>query len=286
MTRRALIGVMVLLVVLGAIAAGAVSQLPAIGAGALLFPTRNAEIIATPPNCVDRRFDGEGLAIGGWHCESAATARRGTVVYLHGIGDNRSSAIGVIEHWLPRGYDVIAYDSRRHGASDGAQCTYGYFEKADLKRVITQSGAGHVVLMGHSLGGAVALQAAAAEPQVRGVIAIATFSDLRTVVMERAPQVFFPAFAIDWALARAERDGQFVIDDVSPVKAAQRIAAPVLLIHGAEDHNTPPSHSERVFAALRGRRHLVLVPRAGHNDVLRREVWTQIDAWMEEALVD
>ena len=280
------VGLMVALVVFGAVAAGAMSQLPAIGAGALLFPARKTQIVAAPANCVERRFTGEGVELAGWHCESGAPVRRGTVVYLHGIGDNRSSAVGPIAHLLPLGYDVIAYDGRRHGLSDGNQCTYGYFEKVDLKRVIAQSGARDVVVMGYSLGAAVALQAAADEPLVRAVIAIATFSDLRTVVMERAPQVFFPSFAIDSALARAERDGRFVIDDVSPVAAARRIAAPVLLIHGADDHNTPYAHSTRVFDALQGSKHLVIVPRAGHNDVLRNDVWNQIGAWLDTALTN
>jgi alpha-beta hydrolase superfamily lysophospholipase len=57
-------------------------------------------------------------------------------VYLHGVADNRSSAVGVIEWFTPRGFDVIAYDSRAHGQSDGTVCTYGFYEKRDLKGVI------------------------------------------------------------------------------------------------------------------------------------------------------
>ena len=52
-------------------------------------------------------------------------------------------------------------------------------------------------------------------------------------------------------------------------------------MHGAADTETPPAHSERVFAALAGRKKLRLVPGAGHNDALRSEVWTEVDAWVE-----
>src|SRR6185436_14421434 len=112
---------------------------------------------------------------------------RGTIVYLHGVADNHSSAAGVIRRFLPRGFLVIAYDSRAHGDSDGAACTYGFYEKADLRRVIDALPPGPVALIGTSLGAAVAVQAAAGDSRVTTVVAAETFSDLRTVATERAP---------------------------------------------------------------------------------------------------
>jgi pimeloyl-ACP methyl ester carboxylesterase len=222
--------------------------------------------------------------LSGWQCTATHHRRGITLVYLHGIGDNRSSSVGIIQHFLPLGYDVIAYDSRGHGLSGGDRCTYGYFEKEDLRRVIDQAGADRVILFGGSLGAAVALQTAPLEPKVRAVVAMSTFSDLRTVATQRAAVIHFPSFAIDWAFERSERDGQFVVDEASPLRAAPRITVPVLLIHGAADHNTPPSHSAAVFAALRGPKQLLIVPSAGHNDVLRPALWPQIDSWLEESV--
>ncbi len=63
--------------------------------------------------------------------------------------------------------------------------------------------------------------------------------------------------------------------------AAAKIHAPVMVIHGAKNHETPPAHSQRVFEALVGPKQLVLVPGAGHNDTLRAETWRQIDAWID-----
>jgi hypothetical protein len=37
----------------------------------------------------------------------------------------------------------------------------------------------------------------------------------------------------------------------------------------------------RVFSALAGPKKLLMVPGAGHNDVLRGDVWEQIDAWID-----
>jgi pimeloyl-ACP methyl ester carboxylesterase len=91
-------------------------QLPALGAGGLLHPARRHTSLKTPDSCEDVMFDGAGVALKGWQCRTAGT-RLGTVIYLHGIADNRTSGAGVVERFVNRGFDVIAYDSRAHGES-------------------------------------------------------------------------------------------------------------------------------------------------------------------------
>jgi pimeloyl-ACP methyl ester carboxylesterase len=261
----------------GMLAAGAC--LPAIGAGALLHPSRHVTTATRPSPCEDASFSGAGVTLKGWRCH-AATQARGTIVYLHGIADNRGSAAGVIQRYTSRGFDVIAYDSRAHGESEGTACTYGFFEKQDLHRVVDAIATQPIILMGTSLGAAVALQEAADDQRVAAVISAETFSDLRTVASERAPG-FFTRGTIERSFTRAEKEAGFDVDDVSPEKAASRITIPVLLIHGAADVETPPAHSERVRRALKGRAELILVPGAGHNHSLSGDVWTRIDAWIE-----
>jgi uncharacterized protein len=257
-------------------------QLPALGAGGLLHPSRTVTTVPAPLNCQATNFAGAGVTLKGWRCAAAAPAR-GTIVYLHGIADNRGSAAGVVQRFLPRGFDVVAYDSRAHGDSTGQACTYGFFEKQDLQRVIDTLGPGPVVLIGTSLGAAVALQEAAEDPRISAVVAAETFSDLRTVATERAP-VFFTKRAIARAFEAAERDAHFLVDHVQPQESARRISAPVLVIHGADDAETPPAHSERVYRALNGPKQLILVPGAGHNGSLRSAVWTQIEQWIDVVL--
>jgi pimeloyl-ACP methyl ester carboxylesterase len=179
------------------------------------------------------------------------------------------------------GFDVIAYDSRGHGASQGDQCTYGYFEKRDLQRVLDELGVDNVILIGHSLGGAVALQAAAVDRRVRAVVAASTFADLRSIATERAPSVFTPPL-IEAAFERAEHHGRFVVDEVSPVRAAAQIHVPVLIVHGALDAATRLAHSERVFAALAGPKELMIVPDAGHDDALKSDVWNKVERWIDK----
>lgn len=276
--RRFVLGLAVTAILITIAIGMAATQIPAIGAAALLFPTRHITTRLMPAPCVEKDFDGVDVALKGWECTASGAERRGTIIYLHGVADNRGSAIGVIQQFVPRGFAVIAYDGRAHGLSGGSQCTYGYYEKRDLQRVLDQLDLKNAILIGHSLGAAVALQAAAIEPRVRAVVAVSTFSDLRTIATEHAS--FYPSWSLGPAFSRAERDGHFVVDDVSPVKSAMFINVPVLLIHGANDRDTLPVHSQRVFDALRGPKQLIFAPAAGHNDVITSQVLEQIADWL------
>jgi len=259
----------------------AASQLPGIGAGALLHPTRKPVVVPPPPTCQNATFAGDGVNLAGWQCRGSRP-RRATLVYLHGVADNRTSGAGVIERFGKRGFDIVAYDSRAHGESEGDACTYGFFEKRDLQRVVATL-PGPIVLLGTSLGAAVALQEAAHDPRVTAVIAAEPFSDLRTVAIERAP-FFFTSGVIRRAFQLAEQLGRFQVDAVSPVAAAAAIKSPVLLIHGAADSETRPDHAQRVLAALTGPKRLILVPGARHNESLRGEVWREIELWLDAVL--
>ena len=259
------------------------SQLPAIAAGALLHPWRRAVSDSTPPGCHDVTYQGAGVSLTGLQCDAAA-ARRGALILLHGIADNRGSISGVVARFAKRGLTVVAYDSRAHGNSGGTACTYGYFEKDDLRRVIDSLASKPVVLLGTSLGAAVALQEAADDPRVAGVVAAEVFSDLRTVARERAPFVLSDS-VINRAFTIAEERGQFRIDAVDVTAAARRMTRPVLLVHGADDSDTRPDHSRRVYEALAGPKGLILVPGAGHNESLSKgETWDRIERWIDELI--
>ena len=256
---------------------------PAIAAGALLHPYKWGTDKAPPAGCSDTTFEGVGgVRLRGWTCTPRHGAR-GTLVYLHGVADNRGSGSGVVQRFVNRGLDVVAYDSRAHGDSDGDVCTYGYYEKQDLQRIFTALQRDRVVLLGHSLGAAVALQTAADDPRVIGVVAVESFSDLRMVAGERA--FYLPGFLVERAFKYAEEKGVFDTSAVSPVKAAPRIKVPVLVIHGTADDATSPEHSKRIYAALPGPKELLLVEGARHAGSLARgDVWDAIDKWVDDVI--
>jgi len=251
---------------------------PSWGASALLHPARRPVEVAPKIPFRQLNVKNGDVELRGWAFPARGTTR-GAIVYLHGSGDNRVSGLGIAERFTATGFEVIAYDSRAHGASTGEHCTYGFYEKGDLKRVLDTVTQRPIVLFGTSLGAAVALQAAAEDPRISGVIGVATFSDLRTVAEERAPP-FAGSANVAEAFRIAERQAAFRVADVSPVRAAERIHVPVLLIHGEQDRDTPPSHSQRVHAALRGDKRLILAAESGHFNVITPSIWAEIDAWL------
>lgn len=243
-----------------------------------LHPPRKA--VGTSPTLAHREVAlyGEGVALSGWLFPSQGTPLDVTVVYLHGIGDNRTSAIEVAERLVPLGYDVLAYDGRAHGDSSGSACTYGFLEKRDLALVLEQLGIERAILIGSSLGAAVALQAAPEDPRIIGVFADASFADLRTVMCERSAGSVTPG-AIEAALARAGAEGGFEVGDVSPLRAAERIRVPVMLVHGEQDPLTSPEHARRLYAALGGSKRLGLYAGVGHVVPLAL-LWGELERWL------
>jgi pimeloyl-ACP methyl ester carboxylesterase len=199
---------------------------------------------------------------------------------LHGLGDNRGGSLGIARHFTARGFDVLAYDGRAQGESGGDACTYGFFEKRDLSRVLDKLGETRALVLGVSLGGGVALQAAAVDTRIALAVAVSPVSDLRTAARERAP--FFASQGnVDEAFRIAEAEAHFRADDVSAVAAAAHVTAPTLLIHGAKDTETPPAHSDRIYRALAGPKQLFMVPDTGHKHVLTPDAWQQIDAFID-----
>ena len=253
---------------------------PEWGANAVLHPYRKPLTAVPDIPYDDVAFTGQGgIAFRGWRFR-ASGERRGMLVYLHGIGDNRAGGIGLAKRFGPKGWEVLAYDGRAQGASGGDACTYGVLEKGDLSKALDALKADRVVLFGSSLGAAVALQAAPLDARIarrdRGV----------AVLQPRRGRARPRALVCDGRGGRerahdCRAKGGFDVDDAAPVALAPRIRVPVLLIHGERDRDTRPEHSRRIEAALTGPKRLLIVPGAGHDDTLRgAAVWAEIEAWL------
>jgi pimeloyl-ACP methyl ester carboxylesterase len=260
---------------------------PGWGAAALTKQSRRPSVVrpesiglASEPFAVEVA---DGVRLRGWLVRATGPAR-GLLVYFHGAGDNKDAAVGMAARFAPLGYDVAAYDARAHGDSTGDLCTYGAIEKHDLGRVldtlaIRGAAVGRTLLLGHSMGAAVALQAAAVEPRVRAVVAVSPFSDLRAAARGIAP-FFVSDWSLDASLRRAESLAHFRVGDASPVEAVRTLEIPILLIHGEHDTKLPPDHSRRILAAARHAK-MLLLP-AGHDDVLAGDgIWEAIRVFLE-----
>lgn len=201
----------------------------------------------------------------------AAPPIRGTVLLLHGVGAQssvwRDDAITFAAH----GFHAVAWDARGHGASRG-YCTYGARERDDVTDVLDALGPTWidrpVLLYGYSMGAAVAIQAAAREPRIGGLVAIAPFTTLDGVIRRVAWGV--PRRLLDDLLLRAERRADFQVDDVRPLRDAGHITVPIVVVAGALDQRSPVSEARDIVTAAGPLARLVILSTASHDDILAR----------------
>jgi fermentation-respiration switch protein FrsA (DUF1100 family) len=201
------------------------------------------------------------------------------VVLFHGRSQNRLAMVSYAKFLLASGYGVVMMDARAHGESGGTIATYGHVEQYDSRTILDAltdiEPVRHVYALGESMGAAVALQAAAVDPRIEGVVAEGAFSNLHEVIYDYAgfrvsallgKTVFRPA-AI-YAVHETEHQVGFHFDDVSPEDAVAERKFRVLLISGLRDHNIPKRHAQAIFSAAQGPKELWLVPGARHQKAL------------------
>lgn len=259
---------------------------PEWGSNALLHPAHR-QSHGIPDGSESFEVDaGGGIILKGWWAK-AQLPRRGLVLWLHGVGDNKDSAEGLVDRWTKRGFDVAAYDARAHGASGGKVCTYGYYEKDDVKRVLDvleKAGADsqRTILMGYSMGAAVALQAAPLDGRVRAVAALAPFAELETAAARAAP-FWMRDKSVHEAFRLAMNQAQFSVGEVAPVRSVVKLNVPLLLIHGERDHKLPPGDSRAILAAAASRdKQLLVVENANHDNLLDHdETWKALDQFLD-----
>jgi dipeptidyl aminopeptidase/acylaminoacyl peptidase len=175
------------------------------------------------------------------------------VLLLHGYPAEKSDLLPIAAALHDR-FTTVLVDFRYFGESGGRATTLGYRERHDISRVIDQlaiRGITHVGIFGYSLGGAVALLAAAEDPRIAAVAAWAPFSDLRTLARELyaifwVSKYPFVELMRVWARLFLGAD----ITSASPAEAAARLRIPVLLLASRDDEQIPFAHAERLRAAL------------------------------------
>nr|WP_244247313.1 alpha/beta fold hydrolase [Leptospira montravelensis] len=207
------------------------------------------------------RFQNGSLRLRGWYFKNPKKKKCG-VVLLHGHGRTRYGVLKYTPLFWKRGCSLFTYDARHHGESAGEYGTYGFYEKQDLERAIEFFSEISTVpeedigIFGASFGAATALQYAEGRSDFAFVIADSPYMDMRSIVEKRAVDLYSPLvlFLSPIALSVAELRADFLVDEVSPKKAAKSISVPVLIIHSKEDEITPVSHSEEIFQNLKSSR--------------------------------
>ncbi|MGH7428374.1 MAG: alpha/beta fold hydrolase [Candidatus Methylomirabilaceae bacterium] len=213
--------------------------------------------------------------------------RRDQLVLIHGSGCTADSWRYQVTD-LSREFEVVAPDLPGHGASgsegDPSIERYASTVAALVQRLATR----RVFLVGHSMGGAVALQVALDRPDLlNGLVLIATSAYLDTMALtpeillwaiaalpHKFKAMFFSNQVSDEALAIARADVrrcslETVLGDFSASRGfdvrsrLKRVGLPSLILCGADDLITPVRHSKRLHKEIAGSV-LAVIEKAGH----------------------
>jgi len=223
----------------------------------------------------------DGVLLRGWKVRSPR-ANGAWVLLFHGVSDNRTGMTGQAALLLRHGYSVLMMDARAHGDSGGSMATFGWIERRDTRAIIDALSAvetpRNVFAQGSSMGAAIALQSAAVEPRIAGVVAESSFSDLREVTYDYAGLHWSPLLGKTlfrpgtWTvISTAQKEGGFSVDEVSPEKSVRARPFPILLICDQSDQIIPCRHTRRIFGAAAGPKEIWEVPGAGHASAIGAE---------------
>jgi hypothetical protein len=195
----------------------------------------------------------EGARLHGWFVPHPRP--RAIVLFLHGNAGNITSRAKVLRVLHER-HDlaVMVFDYRGYGRSEGKPNEQGILKDARSARAWLAKRTGvtepEIVLIGRSLGGAVAVDLAAKDG-ARGLVLASTFTSLPDAAAHHFPWV--PTH-----LLMSMR-----LDSFEKIK---RYQGPVLVSHGDADRVVPYELGRRLFGAAPGRKKFVTLDGAGHND--------------------
>ncbi len=223
-------------------------------------------------NLIVETFD--GLKLRCWFVQQQRNAR-GTILFLHGVGDCKIAGVAIARALYRQGFNVFLYDSREHGESEGYYCTYGFYEKHDVSAVITyllankNGSIGKIGVFGTSMGGAVAIQAAALDHRISAVVSEGSFTALRTIFVDYQKRIIkLPwHFLRNVALVQSQKMANFKARLVAPIEDIKRVRVPVLISHGKNDSFIKAEYAQSLYDAANEPKQLVIVDRAEHNDV-------------------
>lgn len=237
----------------------------------LFFPTKFPDGNWQPDNLQyeDVFFEAaDKTRVHGWYCPCEKP--RAVVLIAHGNAGHVAHRAGWLRYLQTEArVTTLMFDYRGYGRSAGKPTVPGVLQDARAARAKLCELAGvkdsELLLMGESLGGAVAVQLAA-ESAPRGLILQSTFSSLRD-----AAGVHFPK--LSWLVPKNKLDS---------FSAISRYKGPLLQSHGTADRTIPFSLGEKLHHAANQPKTLLKIPGVGHNDWMTQDYLDRLDRFINQ----
>ncbi|MBM7701637.1 alpha/beta hydrolase [Metabacillus iocasae] len=194
------------------------------------------------------------------------------IIFCHGVTVHSINSVKYMNLFLNRGWNIILYDHRRHGLSEGKTTSYGHYEKFDLQTIVnwTKEQFGQDITLGihgESMGAVTTLlYAGLVEDGATFYIADCPFSDFEEQLSYRLKEDFRLPKQLVMPIANLflkVRDG-YSFRDVSPIQIIDQIKEPILFIHSEEDSYILPRMTKELYDKKEEPKQLFLAPLGTH----------------------
>jgi pimeloyl-ACP methyl ester carboxylesterase len=226
----------------------------------------------------------KALSLYGWWIPAQDEAAP-TLILVHGWGRNVERCLPYIQQLHKTGYNLLAFDSRNHGSSDGdgfsSMPKFSEDILAAVDFVTKEKGAEALGIIGLSIGGAASIYAVAHDDRIQCTVTIGAFAHPADVMLDDFKKRRFPLLFAGPLFRYVEYKIGVPLEKIAPLNNIGNIKTPILLIHGENDATIPLEHGRRLHKAALERANLWIVPGKGHSDChLHPEFWTQLQAFL------
>lgn len=204
----------------------------------------------------------DGLILEGFYWPPARADDRDIFIFFHGRGAHQGVGAKYAQYLAAGGDAILVASYRGFGGKPGHPSREGLLTDATAFVAKARQLAGpdaRLWFVGHSLGAAVALQAACTDGHAAGVIAISAFSDIR----EAAPPLL----------------RSFLPDQWDNRRTAHCVTAPLLILQGAEDRIVAPSSAAVLLKSSGGPATAIAIANWAHKPVMQT-----MGPWVAEAI--
>jgi fermentation-respiration switch protein FrsA (DUF1100 family) len=184
-------------------------------------------------------------------------ASKQAILLLHGNAENVGYGLPQMRLLAKVGVNILAVDYRGYGKSEGTPSEAGVYRDADAAYDFLVKDRhfrpDDVVIYGHSLGGAVAVNLAARRP-CGGLIVQSSFTNARAMTRE-----IFALPVIEFVVKSR-------FDSLDMIR---NVRVPVLIVHGTKDDVVPFAMGQKLFSAAHEPKRFYRMEGAGHNDLVQ-----------------
>jgi dipeptidyl aminopeptidase/acylaminoacyl peptidase len=245
--------------------------------------------ISRAPNVEDRLIEPEIISFPSfdhqvipvfYYKPTQMSGKSPVVVYIHGGPESQTRAVysPFLQYFLTQGFAVAApnirgstgYGKTFTHLDDGRKRMDAVKDVIFLVEWLKKTGeidAGKVAIVGGSYGGFMALAAISHYPNLwAAAIDIVGMSSLRTFLQTTSP---WRKKLREAEYGTVENDGDY-FDQIDPLNHADKINAPLLVIHGVNDPRVPIQESEQIVEKLKKRNHpvtFIRIEEEGHTMV-------------------